>query len=83
MLAERLPVVFGADEQLPFVLSIDSNGLYSTNTTLHEGHDYRLRPTVGLIRGLFEERRDQVHAVETRSEQNIGCFNKAEPCNIP
>lgn len=35
---------------LPLVLTVDSNGLYSTITTLHEGSDYRLHPTVARMR---------------------------------
>ncbi len=35
---------------LPLVLTVDSLGLYSTITTLHEGKDYRLRPTVARLR---------------------------------
>ncbi len=39
---------------LPLVLTADSLGLYSTITTLHEGKDYRLRPTVARLRDSFE-----------------------------
>ena len=35
-------------------LQVDSHGLYDTITTLHEGHDYRLRQTVQRIRNSFE-----------------------------
>ena len=35
-------------------LSIDSRCLYDTITTLHEGRDYRLRPTVQRIRNSFD-----------------------------
>ena len=38
----------------PLTMVVDSFGLYSTITTLHEGHDYRLRPTVSRIRDSFE-----------------------------
>jgi len=38
----------------PVNLITDSYGLYSTITTLHEGRDYRLRPTVARIRDSFE-----------------------------
>lgn len=54
LMAERHQTVYGSPIQLPFVLSVDSNGLYSTITTLHEGHDYRLRPTVARMRDSFE-----------------------------
>lgn len=36
-------------ETLPFVLSEDSHGLYSTSPTLHEASDYRLCPIVSII----------------------------------
>ena len=41
---------------LPFILSVDSHGLYSTITTLHDGQDYRLRPTVSRMRDSFENK---------------------------
>jgi len=40
----------------PLVLTVDSFGLYSTISTLHEGRDYRLRPTVARLRDSFESR---------------------------
>lgn len=54
LMAERLQIVFKSDVPLPFVLTVDSNGLYSTITTLHEGSDYRLRPTVARMRDSYE-----------------------------
>lgn len=62
MLAERLPIVFGSPSSLPFALTVDSNGLYSTITTLHEGHDYRLRPTVSRMRSSYEE--SEIHIMQ-------------------
>ena len=38
----------------PLTMVVDSFGLYSTITTLHEGRDYLLRPTVSRIRDSFE-----------------------------
>jgi len=40
----------------PLVLTVDSFGLYSTISTLHEGRDYRLRPTVARLRDSFESK---------------------------
>ena len=54
MMAECLTVFFGSKKQLPFSLIVDSHGLYSTITTLREGADYRLRPTVSRLRDSFE-----------------------------
>lgn len=54
-MAEQLQEVHGATSPLPFVVTVDSNGLYSTITTLHEGSDYRLRPTVQRKRDSFED----------------------------
>lgn len=39
-------------EKLPFVLSVDPNGLYSTINTFNEGCDYRLQSTVFRLRKL-------------------------------
>ena len=46
--------LFGADDLLPLVLTVDSFGLHSTITTLHEGRDYRLRPTVARLRDSLD-----------------------------
>ena len=54
MISERLQMVFASKEPLPFVLTVDSHGLFSTVTTLHEGSDHRLRPTVARMRDSFE-----------------------------
>ena len=54
MISERLQMVFASKEPLPFVLSVDSHGPFSTLTTLHEGSDYRFRPTVARMRDSFE-----------------------------
>lgn len=40
--------------RIPLVLTVESLGLHSTITSLHEGHDYRLRPTVSRLRDSFE-----------------------------
>ena len=55
LMAERLQEVHGSSSALPFILTVDSNGLHSTITTLHEGSDYRLRPTVQRMRDSFED----------------------------
>ena len=54
LLAERLQEILKSTAKLPFTLTVDSFGLYSTITTLHEGNDYRLRPTVARMRDSFE-----------------------------
>ena len=56
MTAESIQRLVKFDDDLPFVLTVDSNGLYSTITTLSEGSDYRLRPTVARLRDSFENR---------------------------
>lgn len=53
-MSECLKELNGSLLDLLFVLTIDSHGLYSTVTTLHEGADYRLRPTVARMRDSFE-----------------------------
>jgi len=54
LMSERITALHNAETTLPFVLTVDSHGLYSTVTTLHEGSDYRLRPTVARMRDSFE-----------------------------
>ncbi len=46
--------LFLSNRSLPLVLSVDSRGLYLTVTTLHEGRDYRPRPTVCRLLDSFE-----------------------------
>lgn len=54
LLSYALRRILNLDSPLPLILTIDSHGLYSTITTLHEGKDYRLRPTVCRLRDSFE-----------------------------
>ena len=54
MMAERITLAMSRKTPLPFILTVDSHGLYSTITTLHDGQDYRLRPTVSRMRDSFE-----------------------------
>ena len=54
LMAESLKRVYGSDVPLPFILTVDSHGLYSTVKTLHEGTDYCLRPTAARIRDSCE-----------------------------
>ena len=54
LLTQRLSSIVGKHNLFPFVLTVDSYGLYATITTLHEGKDYRLRPTVSRLRDSFE-----------------------------
>ena len=53
-MAESIKRVYGSDVQLPFILTVDWHSLYSTVTTLHEGTDYRLRPTAARMQDSFE-----------------------------
>lgn len=53
-MADCLEVSQGSESSIPFVLTVDSHGLYSTVMTLHEGADYRLRPTVSRLRDSYE-----------------------------
>lgn len=53
-MADRLKQIYNAKDRISFILTVDSHGLYSTITTLHEGADYRLRPTVSRLRDSFE-----------------------------
>ena len=41
---------------MPLVIVLDSLGLHATLTTLHEGKDYRLHPTVARIRDSYESK---------------------------
>ena len=54
LLTECLSSIIRKRNLIPLVLTVDSYGLYSTITTLHEGKDYRLRPTVSRLRDSFE-----------------------------
>lgn len=54
LLAERFQSVYNSNVKLPLVLCIDSFGLCTTINTLHEGSDYRLRPTVSRLRDAYE-----------------------------
>ena len=54
LMAQSIRILNDDEKNLPFVLTVDSRGLYSTITTLHEGADYRLRPTVSRLRDSFE-----------------------------
>ena len=54
LIPECIQNLFSADHPLPLVLTVDSYGLYSTITTLHEGRDYRLRPSVPRLRDSFD-----------------------------
>ncbi len=49
-----LRALHGAESPLPLVLTVDSLGLHATITTVNEGKDYRLRPTVARLRESFE-----------------------------
>ena len=53
MMSMAVGFLFGG-KHFPLTLTVDSHGLYSTMTTLHKGKDYRLQPTVSLLRDSFE-----------------------------
>ena len=53
-MAESMKTLHKATLKLPFVPTADSHGSYSTVTTLHEGANYRSRPTVARMRDAFE-----------------------------
>lgn len=54
LMASCIVEAYGSNVKLPFVLTMDSDGLHSTITTLHEGRDYRLRASVARLHDLFE-----------------------------
>ena len=56
LLSYAINTIIKPIKPIPLILTIDSHGLYSTITTLHEGRDYRLRPTVSRIRDAFESK---------------------------
>ncbi len=49
-MVHAIQLVHDSPSPLPLVLTVDSLGLYSTITTLHEWKDYRLRPTRARLR---------------------------------
>ena len=52
-MADRLKAIYAA-EKFAFIFTVDSRGLYSTITTLHEGADHLLRLIVSRLRDSFE-----------------------------
>lgn len=53
-MAERIQQFVEWKTSIPLVLTIDSIGICSTITTLHEGKDYRLQPTAAQTGDSFE-----------------------------
>ncbi len=53
-MVHAIQLLHDSPSPLPLVLTVDSLGLYSTITTLHEGKDNRLCPTVARLRDSFE-----------------------------
>lgn len=53
-LSESVARIVAKDSLFSILLTVHSYGLYSTITILHEGRDYRLRPTVCRLRDLFK-----------------------------
>ena len=82
LMAESLQALHKATVKLPFMLKVDSHGLYSTVTTLHEGADYRLRLTVARMRGSFENGEISVmqrvsgtqHPADALTKRNVEMF---------
>ena len=70
LMVHSLSRLFSAGTALPLVLMVDSLGLYSTITTLHEGKDYGLRPVVERLRDTFETKQIDVMQ-RTRGPNNI------------
>ena len=56
LLVDCLTRILSPRDPISLAITVDSFGLYSTITTLHEGRDYRLRPTVARLRDSFESR---------------------------
>lgn len=50
LMAESIQCTHGEQDVLPFMLTVDSNGLYFPIKTKQEGSNYRLRPTVGRMK---------------------------------
>jgi len=53
-MVRAIQLLHDSPSKLPLVLTLDSLGLHGTITTLHDGKDYRLRPTVTRLRDSFE-----------------------------
>ncbi len=53
-MVQGLHAVTNSPKPLPLTLTVDSLGLHTTISTLHEGRDYRLRPTVARLRDSFD-----------------------------
>ena len=83
MMAEGITLALGRKNPLPFILSVDSHGSYSTIKTLHDGQDYRLRPTVSRMRDSFENKENHCDAVDSWSSQLGGRADEEEPLDVP
>ncbi len=79
-MTEGLQALHGADTSLPLVLTVDSLDLHATITTVHEGKDYRLRPTVA--RRLLRIGRIFRYPVDTWTETYRRCTHEAQPCDV-
>lgn len=84
LMADRLQHVVNPQKDIPLVPIVDSNGIYTTLSTLHEGSDYRLRPTVARLRDSFETGENAsiqwvpgvVNLADALMKQNIVMFRK-------
>ena len=78
-MASSISEIHSADVSLPLVLAVDSHGLYSTITTIHEGRDYRLRPTLSQLRDSFESKELSVMQWIAGKKNTADALSKQNP----
>ncbi len=54
LMVQGLQAVTNSPTPLPLIFTVDSLGCHATISTVHDGNDYRLRPTVTRLRDSFE-----------------------------
>ncbi len=59
-MAEKTKILHEAPQSFPLLLTVDSLGLHATVSTVHEGKENRLQPTLARLRDLFEQTEIQV-----------------------
>ncbi len=81
-MVHAIQLLHDSPSPLPLVLTVDSLGLYSTVTTLHEGKDNHLCPTVARLRDSFEP--GEIQTIQwIAGDSNIAeCFDKAQYWNV-
>ena len=90
LLSDCITRTLELNDALPLALTVDSFGLYSTITTLHEGRDYRLRPTVQRLRDSFESREigalqwvpGNLNLADALTKINVDAFKRLEQCLV-